>query len=127
MAILWIAHSTPNQPHPIPIHTRAAKRLEKQAAAEKAKADAALAAAASSSEEEDDDDDDDDGSEDEGGQGKGQKGGGGAAAKAKAPVTKLPSALELLETTTTPAFLSVPAPTADFDVMPMKAPERWVD
>lgn len=103
--------------------TRAAKRLEEQAAAEKAKADAALAAAASSSEEGDessDDDDDDDGSEG------GGDGGKGKAAASKAPVTKLPSALELLETTAAPAFLSVPAQKAEFDVMPMKAPERWV-
>lgn len=47
-------------------------------------------------------------------------------------MTKLPSALELLETTEAPSFLSVPSHQPAFDVQPMKAPERcvgwlWVD
>lgn len=105
-----------------------AKRLEEQAAEEKAKADAALAAASSSSSSDssDEDDSDDDDDDDDGGN-KQKK---GAAASAKAPpVTKLPSALELLETTEAPAFLSVPAGNkAEFDVQPMKAPEsRYVN
>lgn len=93
----------------------AAKRLEEEAAAEKAKADAALAAAGSSSSDDDDDDSDSDG---------GNKAAASSAKKA-APATKLPSALELLETTEAPAFLSVPAGNkAEFNVPPMRVAER---
>lgn len=107
-----------------PFDLRAAKRLEEAAAAEKAKADAALAAAASSSDDSDDSDSDSSDSDSDGG---GQQKAAAASGKKAPPVTKLPSALDLLETVEAPAFLSVPAGNrAEFDVPPMKATERYV-
>ncbi len=114
----------PHPTTPSQLHTTA-KRLEEEAAAEKAKADAALAAAASSDSDSDSEEDDSDDSDQEGAASK-----GGGAAKPQQPATKLPSALELLETVEAPSFLSVPAHQPEFDVQPMQAPvrqPRWAE
>lgn len=117
---------TPHIIIPLPLPRRAAKKLDEEEAEAKAAANAALAAASSSSSSDDDEDSDDESEEEdeeeEGGRGKRASSSSASLIdsidKSKKPKL-LPSALDLLATTEAPAFLSVPAPTAEFDVQPV--------